>query len=121
MSHTSSTVKHAAIYSAATMLGKLVGFIMLPFYAHKLGAAGYGIIGMVDASLSLLTGFLAYSLRGTIVRLYHEQVGENKRHVVSTGIWITVAFVAIMVLTAATFSSPLSSLLFGTQDLAVYG
>ena len=119
MSHTSSTVKHAAIYSAATMLGKLVGFIMLPFYAHKLGAAGYGIIGMVDASLSLLTGFLAYSLRGTIVRLYHEQVSENKRHVISTGIWITVAFVAAMVLSAAVFASPLSSLLFGTQDLAI--
>ncbi len=119
MSGTSSTVKHAAIYSAATMLGKLVGFIMLPFYAHKLGTAGYGVIGMVDASLSLLTGFMAYSFRGTIVRLYHEQVGENKRQVISTGIWITVAFVATMVLTAGVFSSPLSGLLFGTQDLAV--
>ena len=119
MSGTSSTVKHAAIYSAATMLGKLVGFIMLPFYAHKLGTAGYGVIGMVDASLSLLTGFMAYSFRGTIVRLYHEQVGENKRQVISTGIWVTVAFVATMVLTAGVFSSPLSGLLFGTQDLAV--
>ena len=36
MSTTRATMKHAAVYSAAAMAGRLIGFIMLPFYAHIL-------------------------------------------------------------------------------------
>lgn len=120
MNGTTVTVKHAAIYSAAAMLGKLIGFMMLPFYAHKLGTAGYGIIGMVDASLSLLTGFIAYGLRGTLIRLYHgEEDKHGKNLVISTGLWLTTIMVASLVLIAGIFSVPLSEFLFGMSDLSL--
>ena len=48
MSFTSNIFKHAAVYSGANALGKLVGFILLPFYAHIFDTEGYGIIGMDD-------------------------------------------------------------------------
>ena len=63
------TFRHAAIYSGATMLGRAVSFIMLPFYAHILRDVGYGVMGMIDASLVLLSSLLGYSFRTAVVRI----------------------------------------------------
>jgi hypothetical protein len=38
--HIRDTLRHAMVYGGATILGKLVGFIMLPIYAHCLRGAG---------------------------------------------------------------------------------
>ena len=34
MSLVRNILKHSMVYSIANVLGRLVGFIMLPFYAH---------------------------------------------------------------------------------------
>jgi O-antigen/teichoic acid export membrane protein len=90
--------KHAAIYSAATVLGKAIGFVMLPFYAHVFRGEGYGVIGMVDATLNFLMTLFSYGITGGIIRIYHEEQGENKAKVVSTAtilLWIACALVAV--------------------------
>ena len=38
-----STFKHALIYSSSNIIGKAVGFIMLPVYANFLRGEGYGM------------------------------------------------------------------------------
>lgn len=113
MSRIADTFRHAAIYSAANMLGKLLAFILLPFYAHALGTEGYGIIGMVDAAMALLTSVLAYGSQNAIVRIYHEQPEARKALAISTGYWVT--FVVALVLTALAMagSGGLSTVLFG--------
>jgi O-antigen/teichoic acid export membrane protein len=91
MAITRNTFKHAAIYSAATVLGKAVGFIMLPFYAHIFEVQGYGVIGMLDVASTFLMSLFGYSVGGAIVRFYHEESGEGKNTVVSTALallWI---------------------------------
>ena len=108
-----STFKHAAIYSFAAMLGKVIGFLMLPFYAHLLRGIGYGIIGMIDAGLGFLTGLLASGLTGAIVRFYHQEDGEDKKQVISTGIWLIAVVSVILVGLTALFSRPISGLLLG--------
>ena len=58
------TFRHAAVYSGATVIGRLIGFIMLPFYAPILRDLGYCVIDIFDATLVLLGGLLAYNLYG---------------------------------------------------------
>lgn len=112
------TFKHAAIYSVANMLGKMISFIMLPLYAHSLGTDGYGVIGMVDAAIALLTSVLAYGCQGAITRLYHEQPEASKRAAISTGYWVTFISSLTLVMTAMATSSWLAEVLFGDRFLS---
>jgi O-antigen/teichoic acid export membrane protein len=116
MSIDRDTFKHAAVYSFTAVLGRLIGFIMLPFYAHILRGIGYGIIGMSDTALSMLTSLVAYGVRGAMIRIYHEEEGENKIRVISTGILLMALVTAILVLPCMLLSRPLSNLLFGSSE-----
>lgn len=109
------TLKHTAIYSMASLLGKAVSLIMLPFYAHILRGGGYGVIGMIDASLSLLASLLAYGFQGTMIRFYHEAKDEDKGRVVSTTIYLALAATSIVTLPCVIFSKPLAGLILGDQ------
>lgn len=117
MSSKKETIKHAAIYSAAGFLGKALGFVMLPFYAHKIGVTGYGIIGMVDAATSLLIALLAYGCQGAIIRFFHREKEGSQHHVVSSGYWIIFAACGVITALAMLLSAPLSGLLFGDATL----
>ena len=112
------TFKHAAIYSSAAILGKLIGFLMLPFYAHILRDIGYGVIGMIESTMTILVSLLAHGLRGAIIRIYHEEEGENKQKVISTGVLLLGAVTLVMVGLTMLASRPLSQLLLG--DPAYY-
>ena len=114
-----STFKHTAIYSFAAMLGKAIGFLMLPFYAHILGDAGYGVIGMIDVSLSFLLSLLGRSVAGALARFYHEEKGDDKNAVISTGIWLTFVTSVTLISIAALFSKPICQLLLGDSSYYV--
>ncbi|MFH1843442.1 MAG: oligosaccharide flippase family protein [bacterium] len=116
MGTTKDTFKHAAIYSFAAILGKMISFLMLPFYAHILRDIGYGIIGMVDISLSFLMSLLSYGLQGGIVRFYHDEPDENKARVVSTGTLLIGGATFSLVLIVMLFSKPLSTFLLGDSE-----
>jgi O-antigen/teichoic acid export membrane protein len=109
------TFKHAAVYSGAGVLGRMISFFMLPFYAHILRDVGYGVIGMIDASLVLLASLFAYSFHTAVLRIYHEEPDpQRKPAVVTTGTAMVAGLVLALSLLAAVFSRPLSDLLLGT-------
>ena len=116
---TRETFKHTAIYGSSGFLGKLVGFIMLPVYAHALGTAGYGIIGMVEVSLAFAGSLLAYSVSGSIVRLYYEEPEGQGNRVISTGVLLAGAGTLLVASLGVLISRPLSGLLLG--DPSLYG
>lgn len=111
------TFKHAAVYSGASALGRLISFFMLPFYAHILRDVGYGVIGMIDASLTLLASLFGYSFHTAVLRIYHEEPDPvRKAKVPVTGTILVSVVVTALALVAAVFSRPLSSLLLGTPE-----
>jgi len=117
MSSVKETMKHASIYSMAAVLGKMVGFLMLPFYANILQSSGYAVIGMLDAGVALLVSMLAFGVRGASVRLYHDQdKPEEKKAVISTGIAIILVVSSLMVIPLFLFSRPIASLLLDNAD-----
>jgi len=119
MSATRATMKHAAVYSAAAMAGRLVGFIMLPFYAHVLRGQGYAVIGMLDVGLGFLLSILVYGLQGSIIRLYHDEKDPARKPVVvSTGIILIGAVTAILTVPLVAFARPISAFLLDDADLS---
>ena len=114
---TRETLKHAAIYSLASLLGKVLGFVMLPLYAHVLSDTGYGVIGMVDTGVGVLVALLGLGFQGGILRVYHEEAPSQRPRVVSTGVTL-VGFLALaLILLPLLLSEPSSKLLFGLDDL----
>ena len=110
---TRETFKHTVIYGSSGFLGKLVGFIMLPVYAHALGTAGYGIIGMVEVSLAFAGSLLAYSVSGSIVRIYYEEPEGQGNRVISTGVLLAGASSLLVAALGVLIGRPLSGLLLG--------
>lgn len=112
-------MRHASIYSGAAMLSRLVGFIMLPFYAHILRDEGYAVIGMVDVGVALLASLLGYGFTGAIILHYHEEKNPGrKRRVVSTGVIITTATSFALALPAMICGRPVSALILNDPDLS---
>lgn len=113
------TMRHATIYGSAAMLGRLVGFIMLPFYAHLLRGDGYAVISMIDVGLGLLISLLGYGLSNAIVVHYHdEEDPARKLRVVSTGMIMVTAASFGLVLVPLLFARPISALLLNNANLS---
>ncbi len=110
------TIKHTAIYSVATILGKLASFLMLPFYAHIFQARGYGVIGMIDVSLGILTVLFTVGFQTAILRIYHEQDNNRKELALGTGVQLVWGLSALTVIIPLVFSAPISRLILGTAD-----
>lgn len=110
------TFKHAAIYSIANLLGGLASFLMLPFYAYYFQAEGYGVMAMIDTSVSIFTVLLTGGFQTAILRIYHEQEGPKKGLVLGTGIRLVWAIAVLLVLPPLVFSVPLSGVLFGNSS-----
>lgn len=120
MLNSSEIFKHAAIYSIASVLGKAIGFVMLPFYAHIFGVGGYGIVGMTDATLTFLMSIFCFGITGSIILFYHEESSSTKGKVIGTALimlWIAGLFVLSF---GCLFSPKLSGLLFGDPSQYLY-
>ncbi|MDO9172067.1 MAG: hypothetical protein Q7W29_09570, partial [bacterium] len=66
MTTTRSTFKHAWVYTLAAVTGKMISFFLLPFYAHVLQDVGYGVIGMIEASLAFLFTLMSYGVQSAV-------------------------------------------------------
>lgn len=81
----STAVRHSTVYGLGSVLSKMVGFLMLPFYTHYLGPRDYGILEVLDLSMSLFGMFLAMGLTASILRSHtRAATAEARRSVVST-------------------------------------
>lgn len=109
MSIYKSTFRHAIVYSIAAVIGKAIGFLLLPFYAYYIGTEGYGIIGMLDTTMGFFSNLLGFGLVGTITRFYHDEKDQkNKNKVISTGvilIWVTAGSISFLLMMISPFIS----------------
>src|SRR4051812_41831850 len=53
MKEIGTAVRHMAVYGVGGILVKAVGFFMLPFYTHYLTPTEYGILEVLDLSMSV--------------------------------------------------------------------
>lgn len=120
-SHIQSTFKHALVYGSAGLIGKAVGFIMLPIYSHQLQAEGYGVIGMIDTVLSVMTLLIGYGISGAMSRFYYETADQRRRNtIVSTTIILMFFLVIAVTAPVLLFYQQVAWLAFGRSDWGLY-
>ncbi len=72
------TVKHTAIYSLGTIATKFIGIILLPLYIKHITVTEYGILGVLEVTILILTQTLSVGQHSSFLRLYNIKESDQK-------------------------------------------
>ncbi len=112
-----SLLKDSAIYALGNISGKIVGFILLPFYVDKLTTAEYGMLGTLEVTFQLIIALAGLNLYAAFTRWYSDKELQGRRE--STFFtWLTTIIVLAILLNIFCFpaSPAFSRLLFDSTD-----
>lgn len=106
-----TAVRHSAVYGLGAVLAKVLGFLLLPVYTRYLGPNDYGVLELLDVSMSLLGMFLNMGMTAALLRYYaFAKTPEAKRRVFSTAfifVGVTGGFLFVVALGSVTSASAL--------------
>ena len=116
-----TAVRHSAVYGLGNILAKALGFFMLPFYTHYLNPTDYGILEILDLSMSLFGMFLNMGITAAVLRRYAgAESAEERKKTVSTAFLFVAATGLVVFFIGLMFVRPVTTLLFGPQIPATY-
>jgi len=99
--------QQTAIYGLATVLPRMLNFLLLPLYTGILVTAGYGEVSVIFAWIAIFNVFLAYGMETAFFRFYNKNPDQEK--VVSTSLISIMATTLLFVLIALIFQSKMAS------------
>lgn len=116
-----TAVRHTAVYGVGSVLVKSIGFLMLPFYTYYLNPSDYGILEILDLSMSLLGMLLNMGITAALLRAYTAgKTSEEQRNSVSTAFHFVVATGAVTFLLMLGLVRPVSALVLGPHVPSTY-
>jgi len=116
-----TAVRHMAIYGVGNVMIKAIGFLMLPFYTHYLNPKDYGVLEILDLSMSLFALVLNMGLTPAFLRVYAAAgCDEDRRRVVSTGCLFGIVTGLVTFGAGAGFTGPATRLILGPGVPSTY-
>lgn len=115
-------VSDTMIYGLSTIISRMLGFVMTPFFTAKFSTSIYGIFTNLFAIASMLNAVLAFGMETTFFR-YLQKVEGDKKKVFDNSFFITLITTVIFLLTVFTFLPPIANWLSqgeNTSDYMVY-
>jgi O-antigen/teichoic acid export membrane protein len=111
--------KSIFLYGLASSLGKFIGLFLLPMYVRVFPPAQYGIIDLIQTSITIISIFGMLLLESAIQRFYFELKDDLlRRQYISTAFWTISFFSLLLLLFVSFFSKEISYLLF--KDIQYY-
>jgi O-antigen/teichoic acid export membrane protein len=106
--------KDTAIYGFASVLKKIIGFVLLPFYTRALSPNEYGVFDTIATFTFFIGIIIALGLDGATGRYFFIAYNEKeKSKVLYTSIVIRIISNVLPVILLIPFSGRISTLLFG--------
>lgn len=116
-----NTIKHTAIYSFGNIATKLIGIVLLPLYTTHISVAEYGVLGILEITIMILTQVLILGQSQAILRFHDLEEYKEKRKSTLFTIFIFLFSVGLLFnLIGQSFTSKLSSLFSKPTEFAVY-
>jgi len=78
-----NTARHTVIYSLGNLSTKLIGFILLPLYTKHITVAEYGVLGILEITIMILTHILILGQPQAYIR-FHNSEEYNKKSTLFT-------------------------------------
>ncbi len=103
-------LKDSSVYLAANIAAKLIGFVMIPFYAHYLTAEEYGVINLLELATTVIAIAVGLQCLGqSLTRIYHDQTSDDRRRqVVSTALFCAIALGGATAVLAGLAAAPIA-------------
>ncbi len=99
--------KQTAIYGLATVLPRMLSFLLLPLYTDILATAGFGEVNIIFAWIAILNVFLAYGMETAFFRFYNGK--DPKKKVVSTALLSILGTTILFLIIALLFQKTIAS------------
>ena len=98
--------KQTAIYGLATVLPRMLSFLLVPIYTSIMTPEIYGDITLIFSWFAILNVFLAYGMETAFFRFYKES--ENKERVIATSLLSIAISTGVFVCFGAFFKESLA-------------
>lgn len=116
-----TAVRHSTVYGLGGLLARGLGFLMLPVYTHYLKPADYGVLEILDLSMSLLGMFLNMGITTALLRAYTAaKTDEGRANAVSSACVFVGVTGVITFLSFAAIARPLTGVIFGPSVPSQY-
>jgi O-antigen/teichoic acid export membrane protein len=116
-----AAVRHTAVYGLGSIVVKILGFLMLPFYTHYLSPADYGLLEILDLSMSLFGMVLHMGIAPALMRSYAAAgTAAEKSRTVSTAFLFVFGTGILTFVLGVGAVTKVSALLFGPKVSSVY-
>src|SRR3954470_11993663 len=104
-----AAARHTAVYSLGGILAKVAGFLMIPFYTHHLSPKDYGLLEILDLSMSLFAMVLHMGIAPAVLRAYAAAKTDlDRKRTVSTGFVFVGATGILTLVSGLQFIRPVS-------------
>jgi O-antigen/teichoic acid export membrane protein len=114
-------LKHTTIYGVGSIVGKLVGFLLIPFYTHYLRPSEYGTLELLDLSVAFIGLLLNVWVTIPLVRFYYDHDEQSERNKIVSTILLAVAAVATaLAVTGLAFAREVSWLILRSPEFGLY-
>jgi len=117
--------KQTLTYGAATVLTRMVAFILVPFFTHYMTPEEFGVQQLFYMSIALGTELFLLGLDIALLRYYVLEKETARRKVIFSTVWFTGFFFATMLALGVIFAAPqlvrlVVELPTPTPDWAIY-
>ena len=92
-----TALRHTLVYGLGGILAKAISFVFLPFYTHYLTPRDYGVLEILDLSMSLLGMFLNMGMTAALLRYYGAAYSEDDRRKVVGSTFVFVILTGVLV------------------------
>ena len=116
-----ATLKHTAIYSLGNIATKLIGIVLLPLYTKHITVSEYGILGILEITIMILTQVLILGQSQALLRFHDLEGYKAKRKSTLFTIFIFLFGIGfIFNLLGQNLATPISSLFFQPSQFTIY-
>lgn len=98
--------KQTAIYGLATVLPRMISFILVPLYTDVMPPGTYGEVTLIFSWFAIFNVFMAYGMETAFFRFYKE--AENRKQVVSTSLISIGGSTLLLVIIGLIFKTQIS-------------
>lgn len=117
MHHFKNIAKHSTVFGATELIKKGIGFIMIPVYTRFLMPADYGLLELLDLTLTVLAIIFGVRIGAGVIRFYHQYESEfDKNEVFSTALITMITLSLICLLGLYVFSGPITGFIAGDTE-----
>ncbi len=121
MNKPAGLLRQSAAYTLASFAGPLIGIFMVPIYTRILAPEDYGVLDLVNVTISFVAAILTLGIDNATGRYYMDPSSDQDRTVTaSTALLFGVVVTGSAAILGILFAGPIARVMFPAMGAAVY-